>query len=206
VRTRTHRYVVDVNRSPSGDSLYPGQNTTGTCPLTDFDGYGIYLPGQEPDETDIATRLALFHAPYHSAMQAEIARIRGRHGIAILFDCHSIRSHIPYLFDGTLPVLNLGTNAGASCAPALQQAAWDIARTSPFEAVANGRFKGGWTTRHYGQPGRHVHALQMEIAQRAYLAAESPPWDYDPVKADALRGTLRQMLETLRDHAMEMPR
>lgn len=175
VAANFHRYVIDANRGPDDASLYPGQNTTGLCPVTDFDGQPIWV--QAPDADDIAARKATYHAPYHAALAAEIARIRALHGVAILYDCHSIRSNIPFLFDGTLPVFNVGTNAGASCAQAVSDAVF-----APCFApkVLNGRFKGGWTTRHYGRPEQGVHAIQMEIAQRAYLTAEQAPWAYDP--------------------------
>lgn len=175
VAANFHRYVIDANRGPDDASLYPGQNTTGLCPVTDFDGQPIWV--QAPDADDIAARKATYHAPYHAALAAEIARIRALHGVAILYDCHSIRSNIPFLFDGTLPVFNVGTNAGASCARAVSDAVF-----APCFApkVLNGRFKGGWTTRHYGRPEQGVHAIQMEIAQRAYLTAEQAPWAYDP--------------------------
>ncbi len=199
VRATTHRYVIDVNRAPSGDSLYPGQNTTGLCPLTDFDGLPIYLEGREPDAAEIACRVADFHAPYHAALAAEVEWVRSRHGFAILYDCHSIRSRIPFLFDGTLPDFNIGTNSGTSCAPGIASAVHGICQQADgYTSIANGRFKGGWTTRHYGQPDRHIHALQMELAQSTYMT-ESPPWAYAPDKAASLRPHLKTILETLSD-------
>ena len=204
VRATFHRYLIDANRPPSGDSLYPGQTTTGLCPLVDFDGLPIYRDGQEPDPAEIEDRKAGFHAPYHAALAAQVERVRTRHGIAVLYDCHSIRSHIPYLFKGELPVLNIGTNGGETCAPQIEDAVLHLAKASPFTAVLNGRFKGGWTTRYYGQPGGCVHAIQMEIAQRAYLGEEAAPWTYDPQKADRLRYWLQQILQTLERTALEL--
>ena len=198
VRTRIHRYAIDANRDPSGISLYPGQNTTTLCPTTDFDGRPIYLPGQEPDEPEIARRRAAYHAPYHAALQAELGRVKALHGFAILYDCHSIRSHIPFLFDGTLPDFNIGTNGGTTCAPEIEAAITAIcAGASGYSSVLNGRFKGGWTTRHYGQPANGVHAIQMELAQSAYLTTEAAPWSYDEAKSERLRAPLETILETL---------
>ncbi|NNE79300.1 MAG: N-formylglutamate deformylase [Silicimonas sp.] len=202
VRATFHRYVIDANRDPGGESLYPGQNTTGLVPLTDFDGAAIWT--DEPTQTDIAGRRVAFHAPYHAALQGELDRVKNLHGFAVLYDCHSIRSHIPFLFDGELPVLNLGTNNGATCAPELEAIAWEIAQSSPYASVLNGRFKGGWTTRHYGQPSGNIHAIQMEIAERAYLTAEAPPWDYDAGKAGRLRPWLKDILDALVDTATEL--
>ncbi|TNE46304.1 MAG: N-formylglutamate deformylase, partial [Sphingomonadales bacterium] len=163
VRANFSRYVIDANRPPNGTSLYPGQNTTGLVPLVTFDDLPIWH--FEPDEAEIARRLETYHKPYHAALSNEIERVRGEHGFAVLYDCHSIRSNIPFLFEGTLPDLNIGTNSGASCAPVIERAVADTcAGSADFASVLNGRFKGGWTTRRYGQPERGVHAIQMEIA------------------------------------------
>lgn len=197
IRTRIHRYVIDVNRDPSGESLYPGQNTTGLCPLTDFDGQAIWRDGRAPDAAETERRRMAYHAPYHAAMQAELERVKARHGFAVLYDCHSIRSEIPFLFDGRLPDFNIGSNGGQSCDPALEAAVVGIcAGAAGLTSVLNGRFKGGWTTRHYGRPAEGLHAIQMELAQATYMQ-ERPPWSYDAEKAHALRAHLQDILETL---------
>jgi len=196
VTANFHRYVIDANRDPKGESLYPGQNTTTLVPLTDFDGADIW--NAAPTEPEIATRRAAFHAPYHAALSAELERVRALNGVAILWDCHSIRSHIPFLFEGTLPDFNIGTNAGTTCAGPIEQATRAIcAAASPYSFTLNGRFKGGWTTRHYGRPTEGIHAIQMELAQSTYLAAEHAPWRYDDTKAAALRPHLTAILTEL---------
>ncbi|MEQ9694813.1 N-formylglutamate deformylase [Shimia sp. SDUM112013] len=201
VRANVHRYVIDANRDPSGASLYPGKNTTTLVPLTDFDGRAIWRDGQAPSADEIAGRRAAYHAPYHAAVQAALARAKDRHGIAILFDCHSIRSTIPYLFEGVLPVFNTGTDGGRTCAQVIEAAVHGVARQSGQSHVLNGRFKGGWTTRHYGRPDTGVHAIQMEIAQRAYMH-EAAPWRWDGPRAAALRPHLKTMLDTLNTLAL----
>ncbi|MCT8999171.1 N-formylglutamate deformylase [Chelativorans intermedius] len=198
VRATFHRYVIDPNRDPSGRSLYPGQNTTGLVPLTDFDDQPIWKKGEEPGETDVAARLAAFHRPYHAALEGEIARVRALHGVAILYDCHSIRSRCPFLFEGVLPDFNIGTDNGRSCAPQVEAAAAEIcSRAAGYASVVNGRFRGGWTTRHYGRPADGVHAIQMELAQSTYLASESLPFAYDETRAARLRPHLAAILERL---------
>jgi formiminoglutamase len=198
VRATFHRYVIDANRDPSGQSLYPGQNTTGLAPLTDFDNRPIWKRGAEPTARDIEARLAAFHAPYHAALQAEIDRALAVHQIAIVYDCHSIRSHCPFLFEGRLPDFNIGTDGGRTCAQALELAVSDICSTADgYSHVVNGRFRGGWTTRHYGRPHDNVHAIQMEIAQSAYLETEEPPFAYDDAKAEKLRLHLDAILTRL---------
>ncbi|MGD2171606.1 MAG: N-formylglutamate amidohydrolase, partial [Gammaproteobacteria bacterium] len=122
VSTPVHRYVIDANRAPDDQSLYPGQNTTGLCPTTTFDGVDIYLPGQAPSRDEVEERRVLYHQPYHDALREQLDRIRQRHGFAILYDCHSIRSVVPYLFDGKLPDFNIGSNNGASCGPEIENA------------------------------------------------------------------------------------
>lgn len=199
VRATFHRYVIDANRGPEDESLYPGQNTTGLVPLTDFDGEAIWTRAPTPE--DVADRLATFHAPYHAALAEQIARVKAAHGVAILYDCHSIRSHIPFLFDGTLPDFNIGTANGTSCAPRLEAETHRIATATGRPTVVNGRFKGGWTTRNYGRPDQNVHAIQMELAQSTHLATETPPFAYDEDKAAALRPVLAKILHRLADLA-----
>jgi len=195
VRATFHRYVIDANRDPSGASLYPGQNTTGLVPLTDFNGEPIWET--PPTEADIIARRQAFHAPYHTALEAELARVQACHGVVVLYDCHSIRSHIPFLFDGTLPDFNIGTNDGTTCAPKMAEAVAEVAGAAQgFTSVLNGRFKGGWTTRHFGRPTEGRHAIQMELAQSTYMH-EAAPWEYDHDRADRLRPHLRTILESL---------
>jgi len=196
VRAMFHRYVIDANRDPSGASLYPGQNTTGLVPLTNFDGEPLWK--REPEDADIELRRKRWHAPYHDALTAEIERVHARHGVAILFDCHSIRSTIPFLFEGILPDFNIGTNNGRTCAPEIEARVVSICRASAnYTTVLNGRFKGGWTTRHYGRPEHGIHAIQMELAQKTHLASETIPFDYDQSLAERLRRPLAEILTAL---------
>ena len=203
VRATFHRYVIDANRDPGGESLYPGQNTTGLVPLTDFDGRAIW--DQPPDATEIGARVQAFHAPYHTALTAEMTRVRAIYGVAILYDCHSIRSRIPFLFDGVLPDLNIGTNMSATCSDAIASEVVKIcSEAEGYTSILNGRFKGGWTTRHYGRPAEGWHAVQMELAQSTYLTDETAPWTYDPAKAARLRPLLTEILEKLNQTALTL--
>jgi formiminoglutamase len=168
IRTAISRSVIDVNRDPSGASLYPGQATTELCPTTSFDGEPLYIDGAEPDTAEINRRRAVWFTPYHVAIEDELARLKAIHGRVVLYDAHSIRSLVPRLFEGELPHFNIGTNRGATCHPDLT-AALEQACGSDFSRVTNGRFVGGWTTRHYGRPEMGFHAVQMELACRGYL-------------------------------------
>jgi len=196
VRATFHRYVIDANRPPDGASLYPGQNTTGLVPETDFDGRPLWIT--PPDAPKVAARRAAFHAPYHAALLAQMERVRARHGVAILYDCHSIRAQIPFLFPGTLPDFNIGTADGTSCAPEIEGAVQDICAAAPgYTHIVNGRFKGGWTTRHYGRPADGFHAIQMELAQSTHLESEALPFAYSQARADRLRPVLGAILHRL---------
>lgn len=205
VKATFHRYLIDANRDPVGLSLYPGQNTTTLCPLTDFDGKDIWQQGQQPSLDEVNTRKQNFHTPYHRSLAAEVERLKSIHGYVILFDCHSIRSTIPFLFEGVLPTFNIGTNNGQTCSPEIEKLAMDICRAAQnHTSVLNGRFKGGWTTRHYGQPDDNVHAIQMEIAQAAYMQ-ERPLWHYLPDFADQIRPVLAKILKSLIELNMPKP-
>lgn len=204
VATDISRSVIDMNRDPTGASLYPGQATTELCPTTTFDGAPLYRDGG-PDETEIARRHNLYHRPYHVALATELSRLRHRHGTVVLYDAHSIRSRIPRLFDGKLPQFNVGTNNGATCSPELERAVASACAASGMSHVVNGRFRGGWTTRHYGKPVTGVHAIQMELAQRGYMAEPDTitegnwptPLDPDP----AILPTLRHVIAAALDFA-----
>jgi formiminoglutamase len=207
VRTAVSRSVIDVNRDPSGTSLYPGQNTTGLCPLTTFDNQPLYRDGHGPDEAEIARRRDTWFVPYHDALAAEIARLRAQHGTVVVYDAHSIRSHIPHLFDGQLPQFNLGTNGDTTCDNALTDVVDNLCAMSGMSHVRNGRFKGGYITRHYSDIPGGVHTLQMELACRGYIhepeAVDEHSWPtpLDPDHAAPLRATLQQVLDACLDFA-----
>jgi formiminoglutamase len=201
IATPISRTVIDVNRDPSGKSLYPGQATTELCPTVTFDGEPLYKHGREPDMTAIVSRRVRYFDPYHRAIADELARLEMSHRNVVLFEAHSIRSKIPRLFEGELPNFNIGTNSSTTCDPSLQKAVEEICAASRFSHVVNGRFKGGWTTRHYGHPELGVHAVQLELACRGYMeeptkiAPMTWPAPYDPVRAAPLRDVLKHILD-----------
>jgi len=194
----THsRYVVDLNRDPGDAVLYPGADNTELCPTRSFASEDLYLAGQAPDAGQIALRREQYWAPYHRALAAELAQIKARYGYAILLDGHSIRSQVPRFFSGRLPDLNLGTADGNSCDASLQSAALQVLQSaSGLSAVCNGRFKGGYITRHYGRPAEGVQALQLEMAQSCYME-EAAPHAWEPRRGEALMAVLRRLLESL---------
>lgn len=188
------RYVVDLNRPEDDVSLYPGQNTTGLCPIVRFSGDPVYLPGQEPTPDEIAARVDAYWRPYHQALQEELARLRDAHGRVVLWEGHSIRSEVPFLFDGRLPDFNLGTVGGASCSRALQLALKGVlASQADYDFVVNGRFRGGYITRHYADPAHGVQAVQLELAQLNYMDEDT--FAYLPARAAPTQALIRRLLE-----------
>jgi len=175
---RYSRYVIDLNRPPDDVSLYPGQNTTGLCPIVQFSGEPVYLEGQLPDTKEIAERIESYWRPYHTALASELQRLRDEHGRALLWEGHSIRGRLPFLFDGQLPDFNLGTVNGASCAPRTQAAIEAVlSAQSGYSWISNGRFKGGYNTRHYCRLGDGIEAVQLELVQGNYMDEATASYD-----------------------------
>lgn len=193
----THsRYVVDLNRDPAGTALYAGADNTELCPTRTFANEAIYAAAA-PSPDEIAARTRDCFLPYHRVLEAEIRRLRDRHGHVVVLDGHSIRAEVPRFFTGRLPDFNLGTADGRSCAPSLQALAADVLATSPpFTSIVNGRFKGGWITRSYGAPQDGVHVLQLEMAQAAYMD-EAPPFPWDAARAQPLTRVLERLVAAL---------
>jgi N-formylglutamate deformylase len=200
----THsRFVIDLNRPPDGTPLYPGASNTELCPTSLFDDTPIYQDGQAPSQTEIAGRIEEYWRPYHQRLETELAAMQAKHGIALLFDAHSIRSMVPRFFDGRLPDINLGTGGGNSADPALAAAAIEAAADADgYTSVLNGRFKGGYITRQYGRPDKNIHAIQLELTQITYME-EEPPFRFRDDRADAVRPALRRIVEALLAWARE---
>lgn len=200
---RWSRYVADLNRDPAGHALYPGRSETSLVPVATFAEAPIYLDGHAPDAREIELRRAMYWQPYHDALQDELTRMRGVHPRVVLWDGHSIRSRVPMFFDGQLPDFNLGTAAGASCSPALQDALASVLReradggAGHYSHVVNGRFKGGYITRHYGQPENGVEAVQLELAQCTYMDEDS--FEYLPGRAAPVQAVIQALLQTCLD-------
>jgi N-formylglutamate deformylase len=191
------RYVVDLNRDPAGDPLYPGAENSELVPLTTFAREPIYRAGEAPGADEVAERLAHSFAPYHRALAAELERLKQRFGFAVLWDAHSIASRVPRFFEGRLPDLNLGSARGKSAAPDLVRRVLAVLEAAhPFSAVLDGRFTGGHITRHYGRPAHNIHALQLEMAEIAYMD-ESPPYAYDEPRAAQLKRVLEQVVRAI---------
>jgi N-formylglutamate deformylase len=208
IRTAISRTVIDVNRDPSGASLYPGQATTELCPTTTFDGEPLYREGHTPGADEIRARRRTYFEPYQRAVTTQIERLRAQHSTVVLYDCHSIRSQIPRLFEGMLPNFNIGTNSGLSCSPALTAQIEAICGETDFSHVTNGRFKGGYTTRRHGRPADGVHAVQMELACRGYMweplgevDPDNWPTTYGEALSAPMRATLQRILQACLAHA-----
>jgi N-formylglutamate deformylase len=192
---RWSRYVIDLNRPPEDTSLYPGLDTTGLCPVDTFGRERLYQPGMAPSEAEVQSRLERYWRPYHQQLRTELDRLLALHGRVVLWDAHSIASVVPRFFEGRLPDLNFGTADGKACAPGFEQAVVEAARAQDRYSIAvNGRFKGGYITRHYGQPGAGVHAIQLEMCQCLYMN-EAPPFEYRPGLAAEVQPLMGKMIE-----------
>jgi N-formylglutamate deformylase len=197
IQARYSRYVIDLNRPPDGQVLYPGASNTELCPTSLFDGDPIHAPGGAPDSDEIRSRLEKFWRPYHDRLESELAEIRRRHGMALLFDAHSIRSIVPRFFEGRLPDINLGTGGGGSAAPELAALLIEAAaEAEDYSSVLNGRFKGGYITRRYGRPAENIHAVQLELSQITYMN-EDPPFAFRDDLAARVRPRLRAIVAAM---------
>ena len=193
------RYVIDLNRPPDDAPMYPGANNTELCPTRFFTGDPLYREGRAPDAAEVARRRETYWRPYHAALAGELDRLREEHGHAIVFDGHSIMSSLPWLFEGRLPDLNLGTVEGQSCAPSLRRALVDVLeRQRDFTHVVDGRFKGGYITRHYGRPAQQQHAIQLEMCFCCYMQ-ECAPFAYDDARVARVRPVLEGLVQTMLD-------
>ncbi len=199
LRATHSRYIIDLNRGADGTALYPGQSETELCPTTGFDSAPLYRDGMIPDETEILKRRKAFWLPYHQMLKNELERIKQQYGYAILWDAHSIKSRVPRFFDGQLPDLNIGTGNGISCDPGLAETLLKAGQNSDYSTVLNGRFKGGYITRNYGDPTNNIHAIQMEISQFTYMD-EDHPFPFREEKAELLRPTLKKMITKILDY------
>ena len=195
----TSRYVIDLNRPSDNQPMYPGQNNTELCPTRFFTGEPLYRPGCEPDASEIRERVATWWQPYHDTLQSELSRLRDAYGHAVLFDAHSIKGELPWLFPGLLPDMNIGTVSGSACAPSLRQAVEQVfASQSTYSWVLDGRFKGGHITRSYGRPDQHIHAVQLEMSWRAYML-ETAPYAWHDARAQAVTPLLERLVIALRN-------
>jgi N-formylglutamate deformylase len=192
------RFVIDLNRAPDGAPLYPGASNTELCPTTTFDELPVYRAGQGPDEAEIEARRARVWRPYHERLRAELAAIKARHGVALLWDAHSIRSRVPRFFEGRLPDLNFGSGGGVTADPELLGRLAEVAGGSGYTQAVDGRFKGGYITRAYGRPGDGIHAVQLELSQVVYMD-EAPPYGFREDLAAGIRPVLRRLLERAQD-------
>jgi len=199
VLVATHsRYVVDVNRPPDNANLYPGQDTTGVVPVDTFDKAPLYLRGFEPSEAEVRSRIEQYWKPYHAKLSEELKNLKAQHGRALLWDAHSILSVVPRFFQGKLPDFNLGTADGTSCGQGLGEALF--AKVAGYTKVLNGRFKGGYITRTYGDPTTGVHAVQLELSEAVYTE-EQPPFRFREHLAVKVRPVLRSLLDEMLRYA-----
>lgn len=197
------RYVIDLNRDPDSALPAPGASSTELCPLTTFDHQPVYRPGQEPDAAEVRRRIGAYWRPYHEQLNGELQALKERFGVAVLFDAHSIRSRVPRFFDGQIQDFSLGTAEGSSASPALVGRVMNVlTATGRFSSVQNGRFKGGFITRRYGNPADNIHSIQLELSQLTYMDEEAP-FSFREESARQVRPTLERLLSLVVEWAWE---
>ncbi|MFD2165584.1 N-formylglutamate deformylase [Thalassotalea euphylliae] len=194
------RFVIDLNRDTAGTNLYPGANSTELCPTTAFDLAPLYQDGKQPNAEEVDRRIALYWQPYHQALAATLTEMKAKFGVAVLLEAHSIQSHVPRFFEGRLPDFNFGTADGASCSPAMLQAVENL-DLMPYSRTTNGRFKGGFITREYGDPENNIHALQLELSQITYMDEQA--LTYNEELAKKVKPKLKAMVEALISFAQQ---
>lgn len=188
------RYVIDLNRPSDNANLYPGQDTTSLCPIDTFHKKTLYAEGKTPSEEEIQRRVDTYWHPYHDALQAEIARLKLAHGGVCLWEAHSILSTVPRFFEGKLPDFNFGTLNGQTCAAGWGESLLSIVQQQDtYTGVLNGRFKGGYITRAYGNPAENIHSIQLELSQATYME-EVRPYSYTTTKAEPTQVILKALL------------
>jgi len=194
------RYVIDLNRNPHGEALYAGADNTELCPTTTFNHEALYLANHQPSPEEVAARVTQYWQPYHQAVAHTLAQLKRQYSKVVLLDAHSIKSQVPRFFSGTLPDFNFGSANGSSCDPALISRIQQLELT-PYSSVINGRFKGGYITRAYGDPANNIHALQLELSQRTYMDEDQTC--YNEYKAELVKQKLRSMVQCLIDFSQE---
>jgi N-formylglutamate deformylase len=188
------RSVIDLNRDPNGEVLYAGANNTELCPTTAFDLSPLYIEGKQPSNQEITRRVKHYWQPYHQALGDTLAKLKQQHGKVILLDAHSIMSQVPRFFSGKLPDFNFGTANGRSCSHTLLESIKKLDLT-PYSSVYNGRFKGGYITRTYGDPVNNIHAIQLELSQHTYM--DEPTSHYNEQKAARVKMQLTCFVQCL---------
>lgn len=190
------RYYIDLNRDPSGKDLYPGADNTELCPTTNFANQPLYLEGMKPGAGEIEARIGRAWKPYHQCIDEVLKNMVATHGYAILFEAHSIRSRVPRFFEGQLPDFNFGTANGYSCDKEILKALESL-DYQDWSTISNGRFKGGYITRHYGNPAGNIHAIQLELSQATYMNEDKLQWDSE--KAERVKPVLESIIQCLLD-------
>ncbi|MGL1957588.1 MAG: N-formylglutamate deformylase [Colwellia sp.] len=197
IKPKYSRYVIDLNRGIDGVNLYPGANSTELCPTTAFDLSPLYLDEKQPSNDEIQQRITHYWQPYHQAITETLADLKQEFGKVVLLDAHSILSHVPRFFSGKLPDFNFGTvddNQDISCAAELINSVKQL-NFFPYTSIINGRFKGGYITRAYGDPTNNIHAIQLELSQSTYM--NEPSDHYNDVNAAQVKKKLQEFVECL---------
>jgi N-formylglutamate deformylase len=183
------RWVIDLNRDPESKPLYTdGRIITGLCPTTTFLGEPLYNDQRtDVSQQEISRRLELYYRPYHQKVDDVLSGLRKQFGKVLLWDCHSIRQSVPTINNEKFPDLILGSADETSASKNLIDISLQTLGSGKYSLRHNSPFKGGYITRHFGQPSIDQHALQLEMSKVNYM-------DDSEMKLDTARTSEMQTL------------
>jgi len=200
VAATVSRFVIDLNRPPHGEALYPGRFETGLVPLESFDGDPVF--SEPPSESDIAAARRDIYDPYHAARCGLLERRRDEAGRVIQLDLHSVTPAANRISGPLTHEIMLGDRDGASCARWLTREAEAAYAQAGFSVAVNDPYKGGWITASGGSLDG-VEALQIEMSWAAYMeTGREPAKAVDVPPFDMARERLRRVFSALLPNAV----
>jgi N-formylglutamate amidohydrolase len=169
---RWSRFVVDLNRD------HRQLDEKGVIAQTDYFGQPVFLPGQEPNQAEIESRIDRYFRPYHRRLARAVAGEK----VKLLIDGHSLDDTGPadapdagrsrpdvVLGNGGDP--GGGPGDGDSCSAELLDALTEALEKQGLSVARNFPYSGGFITRRWGPflRKRGGGAIQIEINKRLFL-------------------------------------
>jgi N-formylglutamate amidohydrolase len=207
---RAPRAMIDLNRAEDevdwdmlarGRPNLPDNHAPG---LRARSGLGLIprrLPGlgelwkQRLAESELTERIELVHRPYHQCLAATLTELRERWGAALLIDLHSMPP-LGWRGGQPAPEFVLGDRFGASCGGALVASCFAYFGEQRRTAAHNRPYAGGHVLERHADPGRAIHALQLEIDRTSYLDARlGEPGAGFAAMAQLLAGLVRRLAD-----------
>ena len=118
--------------------------------------------------TEVETRIAVYHRPYHAQIENTLRQMRQKFGIAILLDLHSMPPIKDRMAD-PVPKFVIGDRFGRSASARFAELLNSQIRAYGYYAALNHPYSGDYILRRHAAVGRNIHALQIEIDRSLYL-------------------------------------